>query len=144
MNCGILRPVLNHKRSRFRCRYMNMPEAEKKVLLVDDELKLQKLMALQLKNKGLGVTVAGNGIEGLAAFRQDQFDLVLSDIMMPELNGMDMVRELKKIDPHVKALMMTGYDVDQSAHSDLDANIIATLEKPFEFAEVFPIIEQNL
>lgn len=82
------------------------------VLIVDDDEALAQVVALTLRSAGFEVCAAHDGVQGYVTYLRDQTDWVLSDIQMPKLNGLGMMRCIRAINPGVRTLYMSGA-VDQ-------------------------------
>src|SRR4051812_41925071 len=80
----------------------------KKILLVEDEEHLLKIIRLNLELEGYAVTSAITGIEALKAFRNNQFDMILLDVMLPEMNGFDVCEEVRKENKNIPILFLTA------------------------------------
>ena len=80
-----------------------------RVLVVDDELSMRQMLSVALRREGYEVVVAEDGRAALAALQKGAFDVVITDVRMPELSGVDVLREAKRIDPAVPVIMMTAY-----------------------------------
>jgi len=85
-----------------------------RILLVDDEDRLRRTLEKMLSAQGLEVTALSGGREALAAIRQRPYDVILLDIRMPEMDGITALREIKKIDPNLEVIVLTG-------HASMDA-----------------------
>jgi len=81
----------------------------KKILLVDDDQAIQLLYQEEFKDEGYRVASASNGDEALELFRADQPDLVVLDIQMPGLNGIEVLRQMKMIDAAVPIILSSAY-----------------------------------
>lgn len=112
------------------------------ILLVDDDIELTSLLKDILSLEGYHVTEANNGIEGLAAATHD-LDLILLDIMMPKMNGMDMLRKLRETN-ETPVLMLTakGEEIDRVIGLELGADDY--LPKPFSDRELLARIRAIL
>jgi DNA-binding response OmpR family regulator len=119
-----------------------MPEGLKKVLIVDDEETLTWSMAKSLsKDKDkYEVMIANNGREALGLLKKDKIDLVISDIRMPDINGLDLLVRIKMEHPQTKVIIMTAYgssDVQKEANR---RGSLFYIEKPFEINDIRKII----
>lgn len=77
-------------------------------LVVDDNEELAALIATMLRCKGFEVRTANNGLHGYSSYFRDPTDIVITDIQMPELNGMEMMRCIRGVNPKVQAVYMSG------------------------------------
>jgi YesN/AraC family two-component response regulator len=89
---------------------------EEKILLVDDEEGIRKVLGISLMDIGYQVITAENGREALAAFREHTPPIVLTDIKMPLMDGIDLLQEIKAESPDTEVIMLTG-------HGDMDLAI---------------------
>lgn len=83
--------------------------AQKRILLVDDEEGIQLLYREEFEEEGFEVVSAYNGDEALALFREQTFDLIILDINMPGMNGIEVLRRMKEIDPHLPVILSSAY-----------------------------------
>ncbi len=83
-----------------------------RILIIDDDDNIIRLLNRILKNAGYDVIEAVNGREGLKVFKKDQIDLVITDIFMPEKEGMETVVELQMINPEIKIIAISGGGTD--------------------------------
>jgi len=112
------------------------------VLVVDDEAILRNLLDKILKREGYSVFLASSAQEALQILSDDEIDIVLSDVKMPEMDGFALLREIKKSYPQTGTIMMTGYE---DAFSVKDALLLGAddyITKPFKSIEVSMIIER--
>lgn len=116
----------------------------KKILIIDDETQLVQSLELRLKASGYEVLISPDGVSGINRFKQDSPDLVILDIMMPGLSGLDTLRELKQLDPRVPVIMLTAYGTPQSAIEALKLGAYDHLAKPFNNETLLEIIEKAL
>ena len=119
-----------------------MNKNSKKILIVDDEETLTWSMAKSLsKDKDkYEVIIANNGIEALNLLKKNEIDLVISDIRMPDINGLDLLVRIKKEYPQTKVIIMTAYgssDVQKEANR---RGSLYYIEKPFEINDIRKII----
>ncbi len=83
--------------------------SQPKVLIVDDEERFRTTMCKLLTVRGLDASTAGSGKEALEKLRETPHDIVILDIRMPEMGGVEALSEIKKIDPQIEVIIMTGY-----------------------------------
>lgn len=116
------------------------------ILLVDDEAFVRDLGQRILSQAGYTVFTAGNGIEALDLFarKENQFDLVILDLIMPEMGGEACLRELLKIDPGVKVLVASGYSADTSMRGPLEVGAKSFVSKPFRLKELLTQVRKVL
>jgi DNA-binding response OmpR family regulator len=103
------------------------------VLLIDDDAPLREMLALSLRHLRHEVTEAGTGREGLRRFRERGADIVVTDLVMPEEDGLGVLLELRKIAPNLPVIVMSGGLKNSPLYRDLAAKLGATrvLAKPF-------------
>jgi DNA-binding response OmpR family regulator len=82
----------------------------KKIMVVDDDLHIQKLYKEELEEEGYEVVVAGNGAEAMELFVQENPDIVTLDILMPDIDGIKLLRQMKEKKPRLPVIMSTAYD----------------------------------
>jgi signal transduction histidine kinase len=82
---------------------------EKSILLVDDEEGIRKVLRIALSDMGYHVRTAENGVEALRLFKEERSPIVLTDIKMPEMDGIELLRRLKKESPETEVIMITGH-----------------------------------
>ena len=106
-----------------------------KILLVEDEEKLARFVELELNHEGYSVTKAFTGREGYELAVTNEFDLVLLDIMLPELNGMEVLRRLRRTSK-VPVIMLTARDETMDKVAGLDQGADDYITKPFAIEEL--------
>ncbi|WP_214700178.1 MULTISPECIES: response regulator transcription factor [unclassified Exiguobacterium] len=114
------------------------------ILVVEDDLKIARLLELELKHAGYAVVVATDGRGGLERALADDIDLVLLDIMLPQMSGLEVVRRLKEERPLVPVLMVTARGDRYDKVSGLDLGADDYITKPFEIEEVLARIRAFL
>ncbi|MEC0985847.1 response regulator transcription factor [Bacillus safensis] len=115
-----------------------------KILVVEDEKKIARVLSLELEYEGYEVTVKETGMEGLQALEEDSFDLVLLDVMLPELSGLEVLRRVRKTNTATPIILITarGSVPDKVSGLDLGANDYIT--KPFDIEELLARIRAQL
>ena len=102
------------------------------VLVVDDEELYRRAIERILRRVGYGVLMARDSIEALQLISANQVDLVLCDIQMPGINGLELVRQIREVEPDLPCIVMTGYNTPENSIEALQAGAFWYLEKPFE------------
>ena len=110
-----------------------------RVLVVDDEPLMRDILRRMLQTEGYEVEEAEDGFEGLQRYRAVPADLVITDLHMPRLSGLDMIKELLHEFPNVKVIMMSG-DGDMMRNVVPALGIQETLQKPFEMNAVMAAV----
>ncbi len=103
-----------------------------KVLLVDDEETMLKYLSRFLIKRGFDITTATNGSEALEKIKQQDFITVLLDVLMPGMDGIETLREIKKIKPLTEVIMLTGHASVQVAIKGMKLGAFDYLMKPFD------------
>ena len=115
-----------------------------KVLVVDDEDRIQKVCHRLLTQEGCEVALADNGIKGLKMIEDAHFDIVLLDLMMPGMSGMDVLTGIKARHPDTVIIVITGYATQEVAELSLQKGAFDYLAKPFTPDELRQVIRKGL
>jgi DNA-binding NtrC family response regulator len=118
--------------------------SEPHILLIDDEAIALTNLTHVLKREGYAVTACKDGAEGLAALRRGDFDLVLTDLRMPGVDGMEVLREARLTHPDVPVIMITGHASLDSAVEAMKAGAYHYIAKPFRLAEAREVVRGAL
>ncbi len=113
-----------------------------RILLVDDEPDVGEALARLLESHDQHVTLVGSADQALSAYREQPFDLVISDIVMPGISGIELVRKLRAHDPHAAFLVISGYGTLEQTNDLLAAGVREVLRKPFTLTELLEAIER--
>ena len=108
-----------------------------KALIIDDESFTLELFEFELKAQGFEVTTASSGNEGIDKLRKHDFDVVLTDLNMPDINGIDMVRNSRSIRPFTEILVVTGDDSSERAVEAIREGAFDYILKPVDFDKLF-------
>ena len=103
-----------------------------KILVVEDDRDLNRFVSLTLRNYGYDVTTAFNGSEGIKCAQETKFDLILTDIMMPEKNGYDLAEEIRLTDNKTPIIFMTAKEDKSSQMLAYGIGIDDYVTKPFD------------
>lgn len=123
-------------------------EGHPRVLVVEDEEGLKENLAELLQLEGFHVATAANGVMGLRAHLSFRPELVITDVVMPIMDGVEMVRQLRQRDPNLKALFISGFFGTRSIREELMDEIrrfgYPMLAKPFRPSQLFALVRQAL
>jgi CheY-like chemotaxis protein len=109
---------------------------KKKILICDDEEGIRESLNLILKDS-YNLIFATNGQECLETLKKDKnINLVLMDIKMPKQNGIDVTRDIKRLNPNIKVIVVTGYESAEIAQEATSAGADAYITKPFESKDI--------
>ena len=120
-------------------------EEKARIMVVDDERGMCDFLRYLLEGEGYQVEHAHSGIEALAKLEQGPFQLVLADIKMPGMDGLEMLRRIKEIDEDIVVIVMTGYSSLETAIKAIKYNAHNYLTKPFDDPDaVLAAVENGL
>jgi DNA-binding NtrC family response regulator len=111
-----------------------------KVLVVDDEANLRKVLATMLRRTGYDVTVAADGEQGLAEFQKSGADIVVTDLVMPKMGGMELLRSVNSSNPDVPVIIITAHGTVDSAVEAIKLGAFDYITKPFDQTEIQSVI----
>lgn len=108
----------------------------KKILILEDDIKIRRILQLELEHEGYEVVQAKDGIEGLEKFKNEYFDLILLDLMMPNLSGEEVCKKVRSTS-QIPIIVLTAKEQLLSKVSLLDMGADDYITKPFEIEELF-------
>ena len=123
---------------------MNKEVTRRKILVIDDEPELLMLMMEMLTDEGCHALSAANGPDGIRLNEQENPDLIILDLRMPEMDGIETLRQIRKKDDKVKVVILTGYGSPDTIRDAADLNVSEYLSKPFENDQLVRIISEVL
>ncbi len=112
-----------------------------KVLLVEDEENLARLLKEAIGDNFHSFIIATDGINGIELFKKTKPDIVITDIMMPRLSGLDMAKELKRINPKIPIIILSAFSEKEKLFSAIDIGITKYFLKPFDTDELLDYIK---
>ena len=112
-----------------------------RLLIVDDEERFRTTLAKRLLERDLEVETVGSGMEALEAIKKKLFDVVLLDVKMPGLDGIETLAEIKKINPGIEVVMLTGHASVESAVDGMRLGAYDYLMKPCEIDHLIVTID---
>jgi DNA-binding NtrC family response regulator len=111
-----------------------------KALVIDDDKVTLELLTFQLESEGFEVTTAESGEVGLEQIKQNDFDVILTDLHLPDVSGIGLVKSSKELAPQTEIIMITGDGSNDRAIEATKAGAFWYLEKPLDFDELFELI----
>jgi DNA-binding NtrC family response regulator len=121
-----------------------MADHKIKILVVDDDRQLADTLQAFITKLGYKAVVAYGGREGLDRFEREDFQLVITDLMMPEMNGIELLETIKEQDHRATVLVVTGYATIESAVDAIKKGAYDFIPKPFNMKELEVIIDRAL
>ena len=119
-----------------------MSESLRKILVVDDEQNMRIALFEALSRNGYEVVVAENGLMALDVYDKNQIDLVIADIKMPEMDGIELLGHLKAKNPALPVVIITGYATVDNAVEAMKRGAFTYLTQPFDSRELILQIER--
>lgn len=118
--------------------------ADEKILVVDDEPRMCQFLKLVLSQNGYHVEVAEDGKKALELMGMQRFDVIITDLMMPEIGGMRILEEAKQDDPDACVIMITGYSTVETAIEAMKKGAYDYIPKPFKIDEIKLVVKRAL
>lgn len=115
-----------------------------RVLVVDDDADIRDLVALKLQSSGLDVETAVDGISGLNVAQTSAFDLIILDVMMPGLSGIDVLQELRSAGNKTPVIMLTAKTQEHDVEAGFNAGATDYVSKPFSPRELLARVNSLL
>lgn len=119
-------------------------DREDVVLVVDDDEMICVLLTDILSRHNISVVAAYNGVDALSKLAEQDIDLVLTDVNMPEMSGIVLLEEIKKINKELPVIVMTGYGTEEIAVQALQNGAFNFCRKPFNVTEIAQVIKKGL
>ena len=115
-----------------------------KILLAEDDNDMRRFLAKALENAGYEVTDYDNGLSAYRRLREEPFELLLTDIVMPEMDGIELARRAAELDPDIKIMFITGFAavaLNPDSQTPKDAKV---LSKPFHLRDLVNEVQKML
>jgi nitrogen regulation protein NR(I) len=121
-----------------------MLPSKEQILVIDDEPNLRRVLAAQLSREGYEVHSAEDGEKGLALLREHHIDLVITDLRMPKVDGMELLRQAVAMDPDLPVVILTAHGTVDNAVEALKTGAFDYITKPFDQSEVKAVVRKAL
>jgi len=128
----------------FSDSHSTRPEPTMKILLAEDDNDMRRFLAKALQNAGYEVASYDNGLSAYNRLREEPFELLLTDIVMPEMDGIELARRATELDPDIKVMFITGFAavaLNPDTQAPKDAKV---LSKPFHLKDLVNEVEKLL
>jgi DNA-binding NtrC family response regulator len=113
-----------------------------KVLLVDDEIEFSSALAERLQLRNYDVRTANNALEALGLIHDYTPDVVILDLRIPGMNGIETLKTIKKLDPTIEVIMLTGHGDVQSVEEGMKSGALEYIMKPVDIGELISKIDK--
>src|SRR5260221_1189567 len=123
---------------------LSMLPERKQILVVDDEPNLRRVLSAQLERDGYDVHTAEDGEQALLILKENHLDLVITDLRMPKVDGMELLRRALELDDELPVVMITAHGTVDNAVEALKTGAFDYITKPFDQAEVRVIVKKAL
>jgi len=114
------------------------------ILIVEDEHKISRLLQIELEAEGYEVSQAYNGAQAWDMYQEDSWDLILLDVMLPEMSGIEILRRIRTSDPATMVILLTAKDSVEDKVSGLDLGANDYVTKPFQIEELLARVRAAL
>ena len=116
----------------------DLRKTKETVLLIDDDEIVVDVSEMILKNSGYDVVIAKSGKEAIEVYKENhsKIDMVILDMLLPDMGGGDTYDRLKKINPGIKVLLASGYDIDYQGRDIMERGCDGFIQKPFNMNEL--------
>ncbi len=112
------------------------------ILVVDDNQDLLETFSMILRRRGFQVDTAENGVSAVDKFKAQHFDIILMDIVMPEMNGVEAFRKIREMSPGATVILMTAYSEDELIKAALDEGVHCVVHKPISIDKMIATIKE--
>ncbi len=114
------------------------------VLLIDDEEDFVTTLAERLQLRGIAAQTATDGELGLRLIKNETFQVVILDVLMPDLGGLEVLKQIKAFNPHIPVILLTGHGDHQESSRGIQLGAFDYLMKPFDIDELIKKIEEAI
>jgi len=121
-----------------------MTQIKPKLLIVDDQLGIRMLLHEIFEKEGYQIFQAANGVNALQIVKQEAPDLVILDMKLPEMDGLDILKQIKQDNPEIHVIIMTAYGELSVIQEAINHGALTYFAKPFNIDEVIAVVKQEL
>jgi DNA-binding response OmpR family regulator len=114
-----------------------------RVLIVDDEENQRRTLAIGLRIDGFDVCTASSAAEALSILAESRTDFMLVDMMMPGINGLDLARQVRRLFPSVKVVLISAYHLSENQLRRADCGVVGFVPKPFQMRELVAFLQSK-
>ena len=115
-----------------------------KILIIDDEEIMRSFLADVLRDEGYETDIAENGEKGIEKIKEERYQLVITDVKMPGVSGIDVLKAAKDIDKNIDVIIMTGYASVNTAVESMKLGAVDYITKPFNIDQIKMIVERTI
>jgi len=115
-----------------------------KILIVEDEKSMREVLRILLEGEGYDVTAATDSLDGMGLLNRDIFDMVITDIKMPKINGFEILKKIREISPDTLVIMITAFGTTESAIEAMHLGAYDYIHKPFKIDEIRVVVKKAL
>lgn len=123
---------------------MKMKTAKGNILVVDDEKSMREILEIFLRNEGYSVSVADNGAKAIEAIKNDIYDLIITDMKMPKVSGLDLLKNVKQMTPDTVVVVVTAFGTTESAVEAMKLGAYDYIQKPFQMDNIRLVVKNAL
>jgi excisionase family DNA binding protein len=116
----------------------------RRVLVVDDEESIRELLTKTLELAEYEAQAVSDGKAGLELLRREPWDLLIADLRMPEMDGLSLIREARRLHPQLPVIIVTGYSSESSAIQAVNLGVVGYLVKPFRIPQILSAVAKAL
>lgn len=113
-----------------------------RIMIIEDDKEMRSLLKDFLEEEGFETDSASNGVDALRMLSKDYFDLVITDIRMPGLTGLDILPRIRRLKPEIPIIVMTAYGSDDVRRRSLERGATIYLEKPIHLSKLRAVIRE--
>ncbi len=121
-----------------------MKKNKGKILVVEDEKSMREVLKILLEGENYEVVTASDGVAGLSFVEKDIFDLVITDMKMPKVDGFEVLKKIKEVSPETIVIMITAFGTTESAVEAMKLGAYDYINKPFNIDEIRLIVKKAI